>query len=88
MELLRPSQAIDVLFTDIELSGDLSGWDVGEACRAAQSDIAVIYTSGHPIQHHQIVSGGLFFNKPYQPEQVLAACRSLCAADHQSRSSP
>lgn len=79
MELLHPSRAIDVLFTDIELGGDLSGWDVGEAYRAAQREIGVIYTSGHLTQHRRSVSGSLFFNKPYRIEQVLDACRGLCS---------
>ena len=83
MELLHSSRAIDVVFTDIELGGDLSGWDVGEAYRAEHSDIGVIYTSGRLTQHRRSVSGALFFNKPYRAEQVLDACRSLCAADHQ-----
>jgi len=33
LAMLRVDRPIDVLFTDIRLSGALTGWDVGEACR-------------------------------------------------------
>lgn len=39
-------QTIDVLFTDIQLGGWLNGWDVAEALRAQDPELAVIYASG------------------------------------------
>jgi hypothetical protein len=36
-----------VVFTDIQLRGALSGWDVAEACRASQPGMAAIYTLGN-----------------------------------------
>ena len=87
LAMLRADRPIDVVFTDIRLSGPLSGWDIGEACRAKWPDVAVIYTSGHAIQPARNVAGSLFFDKPYRPEQVLEACQSLCNAAHQFRPS-
>jgi CheY-like chemotaxis protein len=78
IQLLDAYHPIDVVFTDIRLGGSLSGWDVGEACRAVRSDIPVIYTSGQVIEPARNVPGSLFLNKPYRPEQVLEACQSLC----------
>ena len=34
------------MFTDIQLGGQLNGWDVAEAFRRAYPQIRVIYTSG------------------------------------------
>jgi CheY-like chemotaxis protein len=38
----------DVLFTDIRLPGELSGWDVAEHCRAQHPDLPVIYATDTP----------------------------------------
>lgn len=80
IEMLHPNRPIDVVFTDIRLTGPKNGWDVGEACRATWNDIPVIYTSGHATEPARSVSRSLFVNKPYRPEQVLQACRNLCDA--------
>ena len=83
LALLRQDRVIDVVFTDIRLSGELTGWDVGAACRAMWSDVAVIYASGHSVEPERCVSGSMFFDKPYRPERVLEACQSLCNGTHQ-----
>jgi CheY-like chemotaxis protein len=71
---------IDVVFTDIRLNGSLNGWDVGEACRRKMKDFPVIYTTGHTIDPPRNVDGSLFFNKPYDPDQIRVACERLIAA--------
>src|SRR5438105_13393721 len=38
---------IDALFTDIQLHGCLSGWDVADAFTVSHPDAAVLYTSGN-----------------------------------------
>jgi CheY-like chemotaxis protein len=70
-------EPVDVVFTDIRLSGSLSGWDLGEAFRVTHGDIPVIYTSGYSIEPRRPVSGSLYFNKPYQPADILNACHRL-----------
>jgi CheY-like chemotaxis protein len=76
---LQRRNGIDVVFTDIRLGGDLSGWDVGEASRVHDPGLPVIYTSGAVLNPERPVPGSLFFAKPYDPKKVLAACRSLHA---------
>jgi CheY-like chemotaxis protein len=80
--MLHANGPIDVVFTDIRLGSELNGWDVAEACRALRADVAVIYTSGHSIQPARNVPRSLFLDKPYRPEQVFNACRSLCNGAH------
>src|ERR1700674_5321741 len=41
---------VDVVITDIQLAGYLSGWDVADAARAAHRDVPVIYASGNSIE--------------------------------------
>ena len=68
------------LFTDIRLCGKLSGRDVGEGARANRPGIPVIYASGYSIAPPRAVAGSLFFNKPYDPAEIMKACRSLAEA--------
>ena len=78
---LRNSNEIDAVFTDIQLAGTLSGWDVAEVSRAISPDIPVVYTSGAVVPAERGVAGSVFLEKPYDPAAVLAACQTL----HKSR---
>jgi CheY-like chemotaxis protein len=74
---LQSGKPVDVVITDIELGGDLTGWDVAEKFRAARSDIPIVYTSGNPADHGRKVPGSLFFGKPCRTIDILKACRTL-----------
>jgi CheY-like chemotaxis protein len=68
-------QQLDVLFTDIRLGGRLNGWDVAEIFRKHRPAMRVLYASGYSIEPPRHVKDSEFFNKPYQPEDILAACK-------------
>jgi len=70
---------IDVLFTDIQLGGRLSGWEVADAFRKSRPQIPVLYTSGQASRDPRSVSGAVFFDKPYLPDDILDACKTLSA---------
>jgi CheY-like chemotaxis protein len=80
MAICKDGMAVHVLITDIQLNASASGWDVAEAFRALSSDIAVIYTSAHSGDGTRSVPNSLHFAKPYQPTEVLKACRQLVAS--------
>lgn len=80
LSVLDHEQAIDVLLTDIRLNGGINGWEVGEAFRQKHADIPVIYASGHSIEPPRQVPGSVFFNKPYNPSEVLDACQRMAGA--------
>jgi len=63
--MLNAGQPIDILVTDIQLAGKLTGWDVAEAFRAAQPTMPVIYASGNAPEPSRLVPESLFFQKPY-----------------------
>ena len=46
LAVLREGPRVDIVFTDIQLAGHLSGWDVAEAFRAARPEIPVILHVG------------------------------------------
>lgn len=75
--ILQKRDGLDVLFTDIRLGGEANGWDVAEAFRASHPELPVVYTSGAVIMPERPVTGSMFFSKPYDPQQVLAAFLKL-----------
>jgi CheY-like chemotaxis protein len=75
--LCKSSRSIDMVFTDINLTGAASGWDVGECFRADRPNVPVLYTSGKSIDHGRCVPGSTFVAKPYRRHDILNACRRL-----------
>jgi CheY-like chemotaxis protein len=70
---------VDVELTDIQLAGPMNGWDVAHAARSAKPDLPVIYASANVSDRLRRVEGSLFFSKPYDPADVVAACHLLTA---------
>jgi len=75
LAFLRSDMRVDLIITDIQLAGYLSGWDVAEAFRSVHRDIPVIYASGNAIEQSRQVRNSRFFSKPYQIDSILAVCR-------------
>jgi len=71
----RSQTPVDVLFTDINLNGGGSGWEVAQGFRTARPGIAVLYTSGNSVDRSRCVPDSLFFSKPYRLSDILDACR-------------
>ena len=74
--LLQSDRRIDVLFTDIQLGGSLSGWDVADAFRQARPHAVILYTSGNSADRRRQMPGSSFFDKPYDSAAIVKACRS------------
>jgi CheY-like chemotaxis protein len=75
--VLQQRNGIDAVFTDIQLGGPVSGWDVGDVSRATHPTIPVVYTSGAAVINTRLVPGSVFLGKPYDPAAVLTACQTL-----------
>jgi CheY-like chemotaxis protein len=76
-EALQHCQKVDVLFTDIRLPGEMTGWDIAERCREAHPAIPVIYATGYSHVPHRMVAGSVFFPKPYRADHIIHAIREL-----------
>ena len=48
--LCNSGTAIDIIITDINLGGFISGWDVAECFRTVLPNMPVLYTSGEAIE--------------------------------------
>lgn len=75
--LYRSGMSIDIVFTDLNLMGAISGWDLAERLRAGAPNMSVLYTSGKSIDPGGCVSGSVFVAKPYREADILEACRRL-----------
>ena len=64
----RPS----VIFTDINLGGLVSGWDVGSV--GCAHGATIFYTSGEARAQALMPPSGMFFLKPYETLAVIRSC--------------
>jgi CheY-like chemotaxis protein len=78
--LCHSDASIDIVFTDVNLGGYASGWDVAECFRTVRPGVPVVYTSGRSLDAGRCVGGGTFVPKPYRESDILKACRRLTAA--------
>jgi CheY-like chemotaxis protein len=74
---LTASEAVDVLFTDIRLPGQLDGWAIARLARRLRSNLPVIYATGYTVDRSAEVPGAIFLNKPYQPSQIVETIERL-----------
>ncbi len=74
----------DVLFTDINLAGQLDGTALARVARKVRPDLAVVYTSGTVIgvDPAAAVPGSSFVPKPYDPEKVCVLLQRCIATAH------
>jgi CheY-like chemotaxis protein len=77
--LCNSPASIDMVFTDINLGGSASGWDVAECFRTVRPDVPVVYTSGKSLDPGRGVAASAFVAKPYYESDILKACRRLTA---------
>jgi CheY-like chemotaxis protein len=77
--LCHSDTSIDVVFTDVNLGGYASGWDVAECFRTVRPGVPVVYTSGRSLDAGRCVGGGTFVPKPYRESDILKACQRLTA---------
>jgi len=67
------------LITDINLTGDLDGWEVAKLVRELNPDIQVIYVTGAAADQwpSRGVPYSVLLNKPFAPAQVVTAVAQL-----------
>lgn len=75
--LLNPAPPIDLVFTDINLAGLVTGWDVGDAAQRT-GDVPVIYTSGIAVAPAR--EQWRFLSKPYARAALVEACNNALVA--------
>jgi CheY-like chemotaxis protein len=76
--------AVDVLFTDINLPGDMNGAELAARARERRPEMPIVYASGRYRQSEvsPLTSRSVFVPKPYDPEQVCRLLARLTAGLH------
>ena len=76
---LRGGLPIDILFTDINLAGPMTGETLAVLARELNPQLTVVYTSGTVEAPSHRVEGSRFVPKPYNPERVGRMLDQMCA---------
>ena len=80
LSILRSTQEVDVLFTDINLRGDKrAGLKLAEKAVALKPNLGVLYTTGGDVRS-PLVEGSVFLPKPYSSSELTNAVSHLLKA--------
>lgn len=78
IHLLERRPEIRVLFTDIEMEGSMDGLKLAHAVRERWPLVAILVTSGRRrITKADLPENGLFFAKPYPPDDIVRALNGI-----------
>lgn len=82
LRYLNSGANVDVLFTDINLPGHMSGADLAVAVRELRPEMPIVYASGRYklSEISPLVPRSLFMAKPYDPDDVCALLTRLTGA--------
>jgi DNA-binding NtrC family response regulator len=75
IEYLAQRTNVQLLVTDIRLTGTLTGWDVAEAYRGVSAETKILYCSGNPPEHTRFAKGSTFMAKPCDMDAFMRAVR-------------
>ena len=71
--LLSVRPRVKLLFTDVNMPGDLDGLQLAEEASKRRPDLEVIVTSGaHRLRDEDLPDHGTFLPKPYRPAELAA----------------
>ncbi len=78
-DVINSSEHFDLLFTDIQLPGDLDGLDIARLMRDRFPSVPIIFTTGQPdrMQGWTVGPQDHFVAKPYRPFAVTALIHKL-----------
>jgi len=84
IEWLKSVPEIAILFTDINLPGDVDGRELAVRARAMRPDLPIVYASGRYAAFgvDGMVTRSLFVPKPYRPADVCALMARLTEPSH------
>lgn len=76
IRLLERHSDIRLLFTDVEMPGEMDGLKLAQAVRDRWPPVWIIVVSGHgAVTLADVPTGGQFFAKPYAHDAVISAMK-------------
>jgi CheY-like chemotaxis protein len=84
LRYLESVPEVDVLFTDINLAGEMDGSVLAHVVRERRPDLPIVYCSGRysPSALAPAVSRSVFLKKPYDPADVATLLARLTGTAH------
>lgn len=79
LQFLSDGTPVDVLFTDINIEGDMDGTMLAHRAREIRPELAVLYASGTLKAIVNAVPGSTFVPKPYAPGDVCTMLAQLAS---------
>jgi CheY-like chemotaxis protein len=80
LQVLIEGPQVDVLFTDINIEGDMDGSALARRARELHPELAVLYASGSMKSVADAVPGSTFVPKPYTLSEVCAMVAQMASA--------
>ncbi len=82
LEYLQSGAQVDVLFTDINMPGEIDGAQLAKAARNLRPELPVVYASGRYTAGDlmPMVPRSLFLAKPYDPIEACTLLNRLAPA--------
>jgi CheY-like chemotaxis protein len=85
--LQSPEVSIDVVFSDVQMPGDLDGFGLARWIRANKPGVQVVLTSGIERSAEiaaTLCEAGPLLKKPYPPQEVVDRVKQLIAKSKRS----
>jgi CheY-like chemotaxis protein len=84
LRYLDADPEIDVMFTDIDLAGEMDGSMLALAARARRPELPIVYCSGRysPSGLAPAVPRSVFMKKPYDPADLAMLLARLTGTAH------
>ena len=82
LEYLQSGAQVDVLFTDINMPGEIDGAELAKVARDMRPDLPVVYASGRYTAGDLLpmVPRSTFLEKPYDPIEACTLLNRLAPA--------
>jgi CheY-like chemotaxis protein len=84
LEYIQSGAPVDVLFTDINMPGELDGATLAVEARKVRPDLPIVYASGRYEENDlaPLVPRSMFLPKPYDPVEAATLIGRLAPARH------
>ncbi len=81
LEVLRTTDDLDLLFTDVVMPGGMNGRELADAARELRPNLPVLFTSGYTedaiVHHGRLDPGVQLLRKPYRRQELAAKLRQV-----------
>jgi CheY-like chemotaxis protein len=89
LSIIRSSEPIDLLFTDVVLPGGISGRQLVDEVKPIRPELPVLFTTGYTsnaiVHHGRLDPGVQLLNKPYTQRELARKVSQLLGSAARSK---